>query len=105
MRHGKGEKERTVPITSATADRVRAYIRSYRWPSNPMALFTTPRGRLSHAYLVKVVTVAGARVGLPWTSCHTLRHFAADDLLDRGASVQTAAYTLGHEKVETTMLY
>jgi hypothetical protein len=32
-------------------------------------------------------------------------HFAADDLLDRGVSVQSVAQMLGHEKVETTMLY
>jgi len=38
-------------------------------------------------------------------SCHKLRHFAVDDLLDRGVSVTSVAEVVGHEKVETTMLY
>jgi site-specific recombinase XerD len=105
VRHGKGEKERSVPIARETAKRLRVYIDSYRVASDPHALFTSPRGRLSHAYLGKIVKTAGERVGLPWISCHKLRHFATDDMLDRGVSVQSAAVILGHENVETTMLY
>jgi site-specific recombinase XerC len=105
VRHGKGEKERSVPIAQETAKRLRRYIDGYRVESDTHALFTSPRGRLSHAYIGKIVKTASERVGLPWISCHKLRHFATDDMLDRGVSVQSAAEILGHEKVETTMLY
>ena len=105
VRHGKGEKERTVPIARETAKRIRRYVDVYRIAKDPRALFTSRTGRLSHAYIGKVVKTAGERVGLPWISCHKLRHFATDDMLDRGVSVQSVAEVLGHEKVETTMLY
>jgi site-specific recombinase XerD len=105
VRHGKGEKERSVPQTQETAALVRRYLETYRYRSDPLALFTTPRGRISHAYLGKIVKTAGERAGLPWLSCHKLRHFAVDDLLDRGVSVTSVAEVVGHEKVETTMLY
>jgi site-specific recombinase XerD len=105
VRHGKGEKERTVPLAAETAQLLRTYVQFYRHASDQRALFTTPGGRISHQYLGKVVKVAGERIGLPWLSCHKLRHFAVDDLLDRGVSVTTVAEVVGHEKVETTMLY
>jgi site-specific recombinase XerC len=105
VRHGKGEKERTVPIARETAKRLRRYIDSYRIAKDAHALFTSQHGRLSHAYVGKIVKTAGERVDLPWISCHKLRHFATDDMLDRHVSVQSAAEILGHTKVETTMLY
>jgi site-specific recombinase XerD len=105
VRHGKGEKERTVPQTVETAELIQAYVDRYRAPSDQLALFTTPRGRITHAYLGKIVKTAGERAGLPWLSCHKMRHFAVDDLLDRGVSVTSVAHVVGHEKVETTMLY
>lgn len=105
VRRGKGEKERSVPIHAESASRIRIYLDLYRNPSDPSALFTTPRGRISHAYLGKIVKEAGARVGVPWISPHKLRHFATDDMLDRGVRIESAAYILGHEDVETTMRY
>ena len=105
VRHGKGEKERTVPLSAETARLLRLYLELYRPASDPQALFTTPRGRVSHQYLGKIVKTAGERIGVPWLSCHKLRHFAVDDLLDRGVSVTSVAEVIGHEKVETTMLY
>jgi site-specific recombinase XerC len=104
VRHGKGEKERTVPVAPVVAKRIRRYLDVYRNPKGG-SLFTSRAGRLSHAYIGKVVKTAGERVDLPWISCHKLRHFATDDMLDRGVSVQSVAEILGHEKVETTMLY
>jgi site-specific recombinase XerD len=105
VRHGKGEKERTVPVAPETAELIRVYLERYRHPRDPLALFTTPRGRITHQYLGKIVKTGGQRAGVPWLSAHKLRHFAADDLLDRGVSVTSLAQMLGHEKVETTMIY
>lgn len=105
IRRGKGEKERAIALNEETDRRLGEYVSRYRIPSDPRAMFTTPRGRVSHQYVGKIVSDAGARVGLPWISCHKLRHFATDDLLDRGVKIQAVAYVLGHESMETTMLY
>ena len=105
IRHGKGEKERAVPLNDEAAARVRTYSTRYRYASDPVALFTTPRGRVSYAYIGNLVRDAGRRAGIPWLSPHKLRHFVVDDLLDRGVSVVSVVRIMGHEHVETTMAY
>jgi integrase len=105
IRRGKGEEERVPPLTRRTFELVDAYVRVHRKATDARALFTTPSGRVSHGYVGNIVTRTGARAGLPWVSCHKLRHFATDDYLDRGVSVTSVAAVLGHKKVETTMLY
>lgn len=105
VRHGKGEKERQLWIDPSTAELLRTYVAHYRISSHPTALFTTASGRLSYQYLGKIVKEAGARAGAPWLSCHKLRHFVADQLLDSGVSVPSVAEVLGHARWETTALY
>jgi site-specific recombinase XerD len=105
IRHGKGDKERTIPVAAEVAVRLRDYLDHHRSPSDPRAFFTTPNGRVTHGYVGKIVKLAGERLGLHWLSSHKLRHFATDDLLDRGVSVASVAEILGHESVETTMMY
>jgi integrase len=105
VRHGKGEKQRILFIDESTDDLLQRYVKLYRTPSDRTALFTGPRGRMSYAYLARVVTEAGRRIGAPWLSCHKLRHFVCDSLLDSGVSVPSVAQVLGHSKLETTALY
>jgi integrase/recombinase XerD len=38
-------------------------------------------------------------------SCHMFRHTAATLMLDGGADVRYVAEMLGHQKLETTMIY
>jgi integrase/recombinase XerC len=105
VRHGKGEKERQLWVDESTGLLLREYATHYRVASDPSALFTSGRGRLTYQYLGKIVKEAGARAGAPWLSCHKLRHFVADSLLDSGVSVPSVAEVLGHARWETTALY
>lgn len=105
VRHGKGEKERILWIDPSTRDLIRTYVDRYRIRSHAVALFTTPIGKVSYGYLGRLVQEMGASVGAPWLSCHKLRHYVTDQLLDAGVSVPSVAEVLGHARWETTALY
>ena len=110
MVHGKGNKQRLVPVGTHAVDALDAYLvrgRPALATGKSHALFLNARGSaLSRQSAWTVIKTAAARAGLEKdVSPHTLRHSFATHLLEGGADVRTVQELLGHSSVTTTQIY
>ena len=108
--HGKGDKERIVPMVPS----VRRRIEEYRALCNSMgikvkdgALFVTTNGsRLSRTTIYRIVHRLLGESGLQGRkSPHVLRHTFATNLLDRGADMRDIQELMGHSSLKSTQIY
>ena len=111
IRHGKGNKDRVVPI----GDRALAWVQKYQAQVRPTlvvdhqeaALFLGSEGeRLTGPHLGKVVRnyIKQAEIGKAG-SCHLFRHSMATGMLENGADIRYIQMILGHASLETTQIY
>jgi len=113
VRHGKGAKDRYVPLPERTLQLLRQYWTTHR---NPVLLF--PAAGREHIDLAKATepmsksSVQGAfRAALKESgnnkraSVHTLRHSWATHLLEAGVNLRLIQEWLGHNSPATTSVY
>lgn len=104
--HGKGGKQREVPLGGRLLSQLRRYYRQRR-PHGPY-MFPGRWGRLHltrNAHWI-AVRKARARAGLTKrVSPHCLRHSYATHLLEDGVDIRTVQALLGHASIETTAWY
>ena len=109
---GKGRKNRTTPLTTATASLLRTYLQE-RSTRAGQALFPNPRGlalsadgvqrRLS-LHLANAASIC-PDLASKHITVHTLRHTAAMRFLEAGIDAAVIALWLGHETQATTSVY
>lgn len=113
--HGKGKKDRYVPLPAPTLERLRAYWVTHR---SPVWLFPAPtRHGLPHALahgggpvtrssLQSAFRRALLRTGIAKRAhVHTLRHSYATHLLEAGVNLRIIQENLGHGSARTTQVY
>ncbi|HEX7447892.1 MAG TPA: site-specific tyrosine recombinase XerD [Pirellulales bacterium] len=111
--HGKGDKQRLVPLGKRAADAVREYLEHERpllaglQPTPPEWLLLSRRGRrLRRERLWELIKQYAQRAGAPEEiSPHTLRHSFATHLLAGGADLRQVQEMLGHASIATTQIY
>jgi len=109
--HGKGNKERILPMGEIAID----YLTTYELNSRPILLkngqsdsyFLSNRGkamsRQNFFYIIKAyATQAGIDKPL---SPHSLRHAFATHLVQKGADLRSVQLMLGHSDISSTQLY
>jgi site-specific recombinase XerD len=107
---GKGDKERTVPMSAPAVRAVDAWLSGGRpglvREGSGTALFLGTRGGRLHPTVVRRVLHRWlAECGLPDMGPHGLRHSAATHLLEGGADLRSVQEILGHSSLATTQLY
>ena len=105
--YGKGSKERKTYLT----DSAKFYLKRYldeRKARNQEPLFITldyPHNRLTVAGVQHMLRQLGQRSGVDNVHPHRFRRTIATDLLNRGMPIEQVKEFLGHEKLDTTMIY
>jgi integrase/recombinase XerD len=111
--HGKGRKDRSVPLWRSTANLIRNWKRRLDRPGEQAFLFPNRSG--GHMVRSNVtqrleLAVSAAAARYPQLmrrsiSPHTIRHTTAMHLLQSGVDISVIALWLGHESPATTHMY
>ena len=108
---GKGKKERLVPVSNkAIADLKRWFFDRNLMkikPGEDDYVFLNRRGaHLTRTMILIMVKRQAEEAGIKKTiSPHTFRHSFATALLQGGADLRSIQAMLGHEKIDTTLVY
>lgn len=105
VRHGKGAKDRQIPLSPTLLQLLREYWKLYR-PKE--FLFENGRSgaQMSERTVQEVFVQAKVASGIKKKiSAHTLRHSFATHLLEAGTDLLTIRNLLGHSNISTTTVY
>ena len=111
--HGKGRKQRTLPLWRSTVKAVRAWLRvnpelvsaSALLPNRDGHQMTRSNAAQRVALAVAVATPAMSSLRDRRISPHTVRHTTAMHLLQSGERIDSVALWLGHQSPTTTHQY
>lgn len=109
--HGKGGKDRIVPLHNLAVASMRAYAIVARpqlvgSKECPFFFVSTRGNQMGADAMRKMFKQALAAAGLPLTlSPHDMRHTFATDVLAGGADLRSVQEMLGHASLSTTQLY
>ena len=111
IRHGKGDKDRMIPIGERAIQWIEKYLNECR-----------PELAIGMSENILFLNTYGEEIGLTWLSrivrnyidkaninktgsCHLFRHTMATLMLENGADIRYIQAMLGHAKLDTTQIY
>jgi len=110
--HGKGRKERTVPLWRTTAALLRQWLRHHPRAADQPLFPNRVGGPMTRTGVTDRLTLAVTRAAKRCPelmkrhiSPHTIRHSTAMHMLQAGVDLTVIALWLGHESTATTHMY
>ena len=109
-RHGKGSKQRVVPLPLQARKAIGKYLES-RPPVDSQRVFIGERGQLNRRGIQAIFEKYRALTGIEDLHCHVLRHTFSHSFLSSvekggaGGNLVQLASILGHESLNTTAIY
>lgn len=109
--HGKGDKERLVPISDLSVEQINSYLPFRNHLDIKRGeedyVFLNRRGaHLTRQMILIFLKDLALRSGVRKTiSPHTFRHSFATSMLEGGANLRVVQALLGHSKISTTEIY
>lgn len=106
--HGKGDKERIVPLGRAAQEVLQEYLRGARTvlaagKSSPFLFIARGARGITRQRVWQMVNAASAQSR--HASPHMLRHSCATHMVENGADLRTVQTILGHADISTTQVY
>ena len=105
--HGKGSKERRVPLGKSAIHWLQRYaaVKAAFGRSASPFLFLNAGRPLTRQFAWARIKEHAAKAGLQQVSPHTLRHSFATHLMQHGADSRSVQALLGHSDISTTQIY
>ncbi|HLO00313.1 MAG TPA: site-specific tyrosine recombinase XerD [Pyrinomonadaceae bacterium] len=105
--HGKGSKERRVPLGKSSIHWLQQYSAvKAAYGKSPYQNVFLHRGKpLTRQLAWTIIKAHAEKIGLQNVSPHTLRHSFATHLLQHGADSRSVQALLGHSDISTTQIY
>jgi len=103
VRRGKGLRDRTVYLTTTATRALQAYLDA-RGLGSADHVFLHRNAPLYKDLVRDRIKAAGARVGVK-VSPHRLRHTFATQLVNAGCTITTIQKLLGHQRINSTLIY
>jgi site-specific recombinase XerD len=104
--HGKGGKDRIVPLAPPLAGVLRAWLEQLPTSGPVIASLRNPTRPVTPKHLGTLLSALMREAGIR-DSAHALRHTFAYKALegDEGRNIHAVSWLLGHEQLSTTQLY
>ena len=99
VRHGKGDKDRAIPLSQHLIKPLAQYIKTEN------RCFADRLFPVKRRELYNIVKKYALAAGIQDLSPHTLRHFFATTLVEKGAWLRVVQELLGHASIATTAIY